>query len=395
MGRTKSKNIARERKGRRARKRERAARPPEGPVGFLMAPLSVESKASIKGKTQDFAELRKIYRDVGASRSPDGMDLPKFLEKAKAADRRGYGLVLHIDRLHLLSKTHPAGIIFHNLFRSFFVGDPERTRKAQLETLKIIRQVRELGHEVRILDPKDKRHEPYIRAAVGAGAVRMPVHERQVADEESRRRFLPGTTWARDQYVKIDGKKERPMADMASIRFSPERRFFGEGGTVVQVGPKEYAIAEDIMEDPRIARYEKKGYKFHPMPDSIAYHSIMSDLFGQKMYSWTNHIDLNIGGIPEKKIIAVDPRYYSEHRLSVQMLRDNHGLKMVEVPTEEADRHPANFLPLGNGRVLVDSGAPKFIERLREAGAEVIPTAVPVDHLITQRGGLHCLFNEL
>ena len=76
------------------------------------------------------------------------------------------------------------------------------------------------------------------------------------------------------------------------------------------------------------------------------------------------------------------------------MIRDNLGLKIVTVPDEEADRHPANFLPLGNNKVLVDSGAPKFIEKLREAGVEVIPTVVPLNAMLVNKGGLHCLFNE-
>ena len=67
---------------------------------------------------------------------------------------------------------------------------------------------------------------------------------------------------------------------------------------------------------------------------------------------------------------------------------------MITVPKEEAKRHPQNFLPLGGNRVLVDGGAPRFIDKLRRAGADAIPTATPLNALLDLKGGLHCLFNE-
>lgn len=183
------------------------------------------------------------------------------------------------------------------------------------------------------------------------------------------------------------------MKDLASLLFGPSH-FFGEGGSIVQVGPKEFAAAEHLKQDPRLEAYERRGYKFHMMPNGAVFDGVFSDLFGMKVYSTTSHLDLSLGGIPEKRIVAISPHYYNDHKMSAKLMQKNLGVTLVEVPEAEADRHPQNFLPLGRGRVLVDGGSPRFIHQLKNAGIEAIPTEVPLNALIDLKGGLHCLFNE-
>ena len=140
--------------------------------------------------------------------------------------------------------------------------------------------------------------------------------------------------------------------------------------------------------------YARKGFAFHPLPHGEFFDKVSTDLLGRKIFWRHSHIDLVVGAIPEKRILAVDPHYYQSNRAGIDRMVTAVRSKLVLVPEQEAERHPACFLPLGGGKVLVDSGAPKFIAELRKAGAKVIPTAVPLDHLMELKGGLHCLFNE-
>ena len=300
--------------------------------------------------------------------------------------------------LHQIHENDPRKELSKTLIFLYSIADPKKVAKANEEILSLVRQLHSLGHEVRIKDFGDGHHRDFIRLAVKAGALRQPADALEAKDHSRMSDFLeehfPSKTWARDYHVKIDGKLEKPGdvldndADQDSV--------FGEGGAMVQVGPKEWLVAKHIMGGgSRVKKYEQRGHVFFPMPDSLLFDKTLSELFDSPVYFRVPHIDLSLGGIPERKVVAVCPNYYSEHKLSVQFMEQKLGVTTVEVPKEEADRNPANFLPLGSGRVLVDSGAPKFIQRLKEAGIEAIPTVVPLDSLLVNKGGLHCLFNEL
>ncbi len=284
------------------------------------------------------------------------------------------------------------------LFQAYQVGNPGQVRKAQIESLHIVRQLKKLGHPVFISDFGDPRHSIFIRAAIRGGANRLPTDTTESREHRELHEIMQGTYggmgWARDGHVYIGGKLEKPEKSVRALA-SGKMHFFGEGGGMIQVGPKEWLITKYIARDPRVKKYESKGFKFIEVPDGLHYDPTLSELMQTPIFNSAPHIDFNFGAIPEKKVVAVCPNYSSEHKLTVQLLERNLGVTIVEVPEEEAKRHPANFLPLGEGKVLVDSGAPKFIERLRQAGVEVNPTAVPLDYILANKDGLHCLFNEI
>ncbi len=362
--------------------------------GFVIAPFNLESKAQNLKKQRLYGSFKQ-YLKTGMSRFPPGVTMPRLLETMGIAERRKYGTVIDLDALTTIA-YHPAGDeAFKYLYSMQTMVDPKRVRDSHREALKVVHQLISMGHEVHVQDSGKPSQAGFVRMSRRMGAKVETVPRHVVEDRDVMAEIQPSMVWARDQYLKIGGKKERPRSDMESLMYAPESHFFGEGGQIVQVGPKQYAISELLTEDPRVREYERKGYDFHPMPIGHMHELVLSDVMGAKMYTTNSHIDMVLGGVPEKGVVAVDPHYLADHRLSIEMMRDKYKLKVVEVPKEEADRHPANFLPLGDGRVLVDSGAPKFIKRLEDAGVEVVPTKAPIDSLIVSKGGLHCMFNEL
>jgi hypothetical protein len=364
--------------------------PSQRPRSFIMAPFRPEPKSAINEKSSSFVKMKRLLmRDLG--RSGGHQQFFKSLVVTRIASTKKHGIVIDMNTV-ASNLHHPLlGPICTAIFQLYQVQNPVLNRAAQLESLKIVKQLKGLGFRVGIQNSKEKPQSIFVRAATRQGAVKVKANPNEIILPEKLKQLKVGFTWARDQWVKIGGKRERPAADLLSLF---EGKTFGEGGNSVQVGPKEFLIAEEVADDPRIEKYQRKGYKFQFVPNGHVFDPVLSDILKRKIYTSAQHIDFSVGGIPDKKILAVDPRYLNEHKLGIQMIQQNFGLKVVEVPEEEADRHPANFLPLGNGKVLVDSGAPKFIERLRTAGAIVIPTAVPLNHILSNKGGLHCLFNE-
>jgi len=365
---------------------------------FVTAPFRVTHKAIIRRNAKDFSLLRERMREVGRVRYGN-VGFPELMSIMGFGTIKRHGLILDPEALVPLltapTSRDPATEAFRHIANTFNVGDSEKNRQAQVESLKIIKQLHSLGYPIKIQDSRLQEHRGYINAAERAGAVKVPsTLVESPLQKHVRENILPRMIWARDQWVKM-GKKKITIgkSDASLLR---DNHIFGEGGTAVPIGPREFAIAQNVYDaDPRIPKLEREGYKFHPMPDGEVYDVIMSDLFGHKIYTTNNHIDFVLGGVPEKKVVAIDPRYLKEHRLAIDLMKRNMGIRgVVEVPEEEADRHPACFLPLGNGKVMIDKGAPKFIKRMREAGVRVIPTAVPLNSLLSLKGGLHCLFNE-
>jgi hypothetical protein len=375
----------------RPRSRQPSAAPAKKPGKiFVMAPFRAESRAEVRESEAIYREGRELFRRM-ASVKHGGVDLQRILQHFGVAEMKSYGLVLNtLGRFTELMRDPTAGTLFKTIWKLHNSADPSVTRRAQADSLKLIRQLRGLGFQVRVQDYGDRSHALFLRAARGAGAA--PFKSERLSN------ISTGMIWARDQWVKIGGRRVKPRADLRSLLragLSGRSGSFGEGGAIVPVGLKNFLIAENLKSDPRVANYEKAGFKFHKMPFGAQFDRALTDLLGFRVFTVSNHLDLFFGAVPERGVLAVDPRYYREHKLSVQLLEDSlKPKKGVFVPEAEADHHPVNFLPLGDGRVLVDCGAPQFIEELRKAGVEVIPTVVPMDAMLENKGGLHCLFNE-
>ncbi len=367
---------------------------------FVTMPFRSVPEHVLRDAHREFRRERNAMNERVRKLAPGG--LAAELERHGVGARRDYGLLVDMEGLagRALRSGHTP--VSRTMLELFNLAEPKPTVGAMREVLAAIGQLTSMGHKVNVQDLGKAEHIEYLSKAREAGAGVRPADAEVVGDSLTKGK--ESAWWARDQYTKIGDAKERPSVELAPKRpltriemlmgASPPSTLFGEGGMMVQVGPKEFAVSELVTRDPRVKDYEKKGWSFHPMPFGIHPLRTMSDMLDMKIYNRTSHIDFNLGGIPELKVLAVCPRYYKENGEAVDALATRFGLRKVMVPAEEADRHPANFLPLGGGKVLVDSGSPKFIKRLEKAGVTVVPTAAPLDNLPALKGGIRCMFNE-
>lgn len=363
---------------------------------FVIAPLTEYGKPENPKKTDDYARMREHFRKVSSGKGFDAM-----FELIGLGHRDGRTLVFDVLNFHQKMAQAPpfAAPLFETFWSLFNVVDPSTKSAFFEEVFAVIRQVVELGHEVKVhYVPGDRDAMPFVEA-VGKLGVKPEIKplsaaERLFAQLKQFGVVAPqGSTWARDRWVKIDGKKEETTVTMGPGG-RPDIRPFGEGGTMLSIDKKAFVAAEEVFKDPRVDFYRRRGFEFYAMPHGLMFEPAMTDLMGRRVCSTHNHVDLFFGAEPTKRVWGADPFYYKKNWGPMDRMALVRGATIVEVPEEEADRHPACLLPLGDGRALVDAGAPGFIERLRGAGLEVVPTAKPLNHFIHNKAGLHCLFNE-
>lgn len=327
-----------------------------------------------KMNARAITEIRKGF--------PGGLE--KFFEFSGIGKKEPFGLTVSLVRTQMMARRvgdRHLQQFYELMYQQMTAAHPEVARKAHLDVLQIVRQLTKLGLEVHVQDFGKRDELSFVRLAKRYGANVRPEKERKTSNGQV------GTVWARDQYVKIGSQR-------IESRMS-ERDIAGEGGALVQIGPQRYLIATGIQQDRRIAELARQGIEFFQVGHAFFYDKPFSELMGVSIFQETHHIDYVLGSVPEKRIVAVDPRYAQMNRRLINGLEGPLGCKTVLVPESEMNRHPANFLSLGDGRALVDSGSPQFIKRLEQAGVEVVPTVVPTDNLFNNKGGLHCLFNEL
>lgn len=363
---------------------------------FMLIPLSDTPDSIIDREAARYDLTRRDFRQTMKPFRLRGGVGPVFTQIGVGGSA-SCGAIVDIEKLTDLALTHqhPDAEHFLEAYQTF---DIKRFKAANEEIFAVIKQLKNLGHRVSLEKEPHAKSPIFTSEALKAGAELRIQNAQDAANygmhDAIGKQFGAGNVWARDRHVKIDGEIEKPVDDYDLIR-AGFLHVFGEGGAMVQVGPKEWVVADYIMHDPRIEQYTKKGHTFHVMPFGLMHDYSFTDLLGEPVFVHSPHLDFNLGGIPEKKVVAVCPHYMNHNGSNVKGMVEKLGLTLVEVPKEEANRHPANFLPLGNGQVLVDSGAPKFIQRLKDAGVHAIPTVKPLDNILIHKGGLHCLFNEL
>jgi hypothetical protein len=260
------------------------------------------------------------------------------------------------------------------------LNEPRESKKAAVDKIKIIQQLIGLGHPVEVRHKN--QNPPFVRLATSIGA--------QKKYYAIGKNIRDRTFWARDEMTRMRG---------TTIIRTLENPFSEGGRLVLAAEEKEHEIyfVNDALYEhypAEVLELEKKGVRFIPVPGGLAYQRGLSSASNSEVYFMLPHIDYSIGAIPEKKIVAVDS-LWAQMNLNPMHEIAKIAHKVVLVPRGESRRNPANFLPLGGNKVLVDSGSPEFIRELGKAGAEVIPTVIPLDNITLHQGGLHCLFNEL
>lgn len=112
-----------------------------------------------------------------------------------------------------------------------------------------------------------------------------------------------------------------------------------------------------------------------------------------------NHdIDLSLGFHQKTQTLLYCPMYDFDNDFEVvKSLRENKSLEIenfVEVPLSDITSHPTNFLELPDGKLLITKDAPRTIERMQNAGADVIE-GPSVKYNLELRGSIRCFTHLL
>ena len=341
-------------------------------------------------------KLRARKRSL-AARTPSISQLMKHCDSSKyfkgAISRAHQGFV--IDTLNL-----PGRISEYIRFKSNLMHNPKSAVRANLERVRIIQQLAELGFKVVVpryvdlgkIEPKSMY--PKIRNFARIFKVRRMlrydfayIDDKYYGKHPLDKTQVPANNyWARDIYKKIDNKR---------ISFTPNStNVFGEGGLSVDIGSNAFFASPRLKEDRHVQELIRKGNKVYFLKNrGNRYVPELSRAFKTKIYVKASHIDLFLGVVG--KNIVVDPFFLKENQEVIQEAAREHQLKIIQIPSSEIIFQPANFLVLGPNEILIERRAVKTRRVLERAGVKVHPTIVSLKSNLEQGGGVRCIVNEV
>jgi|GEM_PF-4351672 len=172
--------------------------------------------------------------------------------------------------------------------------------------------------------------------------------------------------------------------------------FLGEGGAVVNIANQCVLVSKLTARKaaPEIEFLESRGLKVFKMPAGMI--EIFKVKQGNKtmpVYRKTHHIDLFINRVPGKPLLLADPEYYHENRQLIDSIAGALKYRVLVVPEKEKQFYPANFLELGENKILVNRGAKKTIRMLRENNVKVVPTTRSLKASALLGSGVRCAVN--
>ncbi|MDP2974302.1 MAG: hypothetical protein Q8N60_04580 [Candidatus Diapherotrites archaeon] len=280
---------------------------------------------------------------------------------------------------------------------------PSKVGRINAERIALIGQLMKLGYRVAVPKYAEAHNEKlFSRLPAGvrvfnakpplSGIVKIAGANVPEMDSSAR--------WVRDLWQKTPyGRVKRFSGAIENA--------FGEGARSLFL-PNNVVIANETLKGNRIVEeFKKRGTKFYfvksvkkvegrfmQLQIGIANGNRQQSRPRQtKIISENYHIDQFLGAVGN--VLLVDSRLYLQNFPAVRGAAKSAGLKILFVPREERNLHPANFLVLEPTKVMVDKDAKKTIALLRQNGVEVIPTAVPLRGNRKSEGGVHCIVNEL
>ncbi len=284
--------------------------------------------------------------------------------------------------------ANEANVLLDMLFCQKFT---QHLPDAILERLAIAKQLTRLGYSVAILHyPELTPSTLFVPVLEDLPIKIVPMYFKKLPPAGTAVTFIhPNHSWARDLWTKFGAKRIRFFNGLKG-----GYNDVGEGGNFVFIPGKKAAIAHQSLEKhPDIKALQGEGYRFYFVKDGEQFNPIASQWFGRKVFQTISHSD-PFAGIVDG-LMLVDYRFWRQNRSELRRAASDNGLEHLFIPEDEIEFLPANFLPLGHRKVMVNSEAPKTIELLRSRGIEVIPTCVPLTTNRRYSGGLHCIVNEL
>ncbi len=214
--------------------------------------------------------------------------------------------------------------------------------------------------------------------------------------------------WMRDAYTNLGEKRiiNSIKAEDLAYRTKKEKRFFGDGGRLIDCGvingkptliisnssPTELTSntrkLREISEE--IEMLKRRGYNVYELP---------GDFYRPKGYinghaspgEFFHHLDVFVNHIRGTNILLMDSSYYSRNQSKLDEMR---GFKIILVPEREKYYYPANFLNLGDKEVIMEKNAKETIELLKKEGVKVYSTPTSLKANRENFGGVRCFINE-
>ncbi|MDD4251145.1 MAG: hypothetical protein PHX27_03070 [Candidatus ainarchaeum sp.] len=277
----------------------------------------------------------------------------------------------------------------------------QNIKRANLERISIINQLISKGKRVVVFVPKEinKIENEYLKQITKKRNVK-------IINVENNSPY--NTAWQRDSFTKLKSRyynKDR-MRDIRARVPEQLRRYFGEGGRVIDLGTlkgkKSIIVSNTVKEsgNPRIEKeireeismLKRQGYNVFELPGhDFSPHGRTGN--PQLKKAWFDHLDVFVNSIPEKKVLLVDPDYLKKNYSNITGISKATGFKIIKIPQKEKYSYPANFLNIGNGEVIVNSDAKQTINLLKNTGVKVFVSPRAIRENLTMRGSIGCFVN--
>ncbi len=267
----------------------------------------------------------------------------------------------------------------------FVVNHPKAVWRVSAERIAVIKKLNSLGFKIAV--PKYYFSTPQITARVKGHAKVFKAKAKEMGKINGTPAVDPAALWSRDLWIKHGGKRYKPSKAL----FAPDA--FGEGGQVVPIGEKQMVASSALRNSLTVKKLSAQGVSFFFVKDGWQEMHNLSKLAGKKVFRNIDHPDLFVGRAGN--VMLVDEAFLKENHGILSLAAKQSGAKIIQVPKEESSIYPANFLVLGENRVMVDKDAKKTIELLRHHGVEVVPTPVSLRANRAAGGGVRCFVNEL
>lgn len=217
--------------------------------------------------------------------------------------------------------------------------------------------------------------------------------------------------WERDVFTRLNKRVlSKSRAIDLNIVSQKEKRFFGDGGRVINAGTvngkevllvshsPQHASLESLSTQKKLVSDEiemlkKRGYIVFELP-GFDYKRLGRVKGSEASNRFFEHLDVFINTIPQKKVMLVDPDYYSKNSIKVKQIAQAIGFKLIKIPSSEKYFYPSNFLNIGNGEIIMDKKASQTAKLLGEVGVRVYTTPSTLKGNNLMFGGARCFVNK-
>ncbi len=266
---------------------------------------------------------------------------------------------------------------------------PFRIHRVNAERLAVVRQLNRLGYRLAVPifeELHDAELVARLKGHAHAFKARAPPGE-PISPAKKTKQLHSSIMWARDLWKKVGEKRVKRFDEKGN------QNPFGEEGKSLNLPNKVILAHKSLAASWDVNRLKKLGYLFFFTEGGEAYSVPFSEYLKMPVFQKHDHVDLFVGSAG--KVLLVDSAFYFQERKTLAQVAKATGQQIELVPRSEEQLHPANFLVLEPGKILMDRDAKETIALMRSKGIEVVPTAVSMRSNRAIGGNVRCIINEL